>query len=103
MRISDWSSDVCSSDLRGSDDRRSACCEDQIHSRITHRGLDQWNRWLVQDLDCSLRCTRLGGGATEELGGLEARLHGGWMGADRSEERRVGKECVRTCRSRWCA
>src|SRR3546814_13427894 len=25
----------------------------------------------------------------------------GWM-ADRSEERRVGKECVSTCRSRWC-
>src|SRR3546814_11678926 len=23
------------------------------------------------------------------------------LGADRSEERRVGKECVSTCRSRW--
>src|SRR3546814_11943103 len=23
------------------------------------------------------------------------------LSADRSEERRVGKECVRTCRSRW--
>src|SRR3546814_13741943 len=25
----------------------------------------------------------------------------GALGADRSEERRVGKECVSTCRSRW--
>src|SRR3546814_4280980 len=26
---------------------------------------------------------------------------GGAAGGDRSEERRVGKECVSTCRSRW--
>src|SRR3546814_18080895 len=26
-----------------------------------------------------------------------------WLGAARSEERRVGKECVSTCRSRWSA
>src|SRR3546814_15999101 len=25
----------------------------------------------------------------------------GWRGAERSEERRVGKGCVSTCRSRW--
>src|SRR3546814_14018237 len=25
----------------------------------------------------------------------------GWLGLDRSEERRVGTECVRKCRSRW--
>src|SRR3546814_6853554 len=31
-----------------------------------------------------------------DLGGTPARLL-----ADRSEERRVGKECVSTCRSRW--
>src|SRR3546814_12306885 len=30
--------------------------------------------------------------------GLAAGL---WSGATRSEEPRVGKECVRTCRSRW--
>src|SRR3546814_12093836 len=27
--------------------------------------------------------------------------HGGWPPPDRSEERRVGKECVSTCISRW--
>src|SRR3546814_2334232 len=32
---------------------------------------------------------------------LAARLQGQSRGGDRSEERRVGKECVNTCRSRW--
>src|SRR3546814_15031897 len=92
MRISDWSSDVCSSDLvtrtrlcAGADNRPSSrparhcgenlyrgrsfrvnCCRTtQFHSRHTTR------KWLNQT----------------------SRL--------RSEERRVGKECVSTCRSRW--
>src|SRR3546814_13984374 len=32
---------------------------------------------------------------------LNKALGGGWDGPGRSEERRVGKECVSTCRSRW--
>src|SRR3546814_10329898 len=56
MRISDWSSDVCSSDLR------------------------------------------LGRGSTAYP--LEV-LCGSHLQVARSEERRVGKECVSTCRSRW--
>src|SRR3546814_3574584 len=59
MRISDWSSDVCSSDLR----RRA----------VEHRQRD----------------------AEDEQLRVEAAAHA------RSEERRVGKECVSTCRSRW--
>src|SRR3546814_6225094 len=43
----------------------------------------------------------------EEGGGLPAALHRGREGEDRrhrrSEERRVGQECVSTCRSRWSA
>src|SRR3546814_8137256 len=74
MRISDWSSDVCSSDL--------------VAAIGVERGLGR----LVAFGDD--RGDAAGGG--EELGGL---------GVDdrqiRSEERRVGKECVRTCRSRW--
>src|SRR3546814_11804069 len=31
---------------------------------------------------------------------LQGRIHG-WNLFDRSEERRVGNECVSTCRSRW--
>ena len=35
-------------------------------------------------------------------GGLRITIHAGeWGGVDRSEERRVGKECYALCRSRW--
>src|SRR3546814_13247284 len=99
MRISDWSSDVCSSDLNA------------IHAfaklhRIEWRdgfeflnqpergepGLDQylnymeeWYRWAAK-------------GRTMPI--TDAALA---YVLDRSEERRVGKECVSTCRSRWSA
>src|SRR3546814_20036179 len=33
---------------------------------------------------------------------LPVRPDAGQFGQARSEERRVGKECVSTCRSRWC-
>src|SRR3546814_3972713 len=80
MRISDWSSDVCSSDLlvdRGEDHpfphRRVA--------RVGHRGIGLAQR--AQD----------GGGIGQVVFPAFLDL--------RSEERRVGKECVSTCRSRW--
>src|SRR3546814_2922772 len=65
MRISDWSSDVCSSDLR--------------HAVVAFAGQGMRSLSLVVAMD-------------------ENRLIGR---ANRSEERRVGKECVSTCRSRW--
>src|SRR3546814_15691814 len=43
-----------------------------------------------------------GGIATWLLGMYRAHLQGSWWWFIRSEERRVGKECVSTCRSR-CA
>src|SRR3546814_9782799 len=62
MRISDWSSDVCSSDLR---------------RKAVRRG-----RWGSRSVETALRIP--------------------WVClVTRSEERRVGKECVSTCRSRW--
>src|SRR3546814_8545449 len=92
MRISDWSSDVCSSDLfqrlgdilaqpgqpgraaagtaRGSGDHHA------LPRQMLRKGLAHW----------------LPAGKGLDLG----RLPGG-----RSEERRVGEECVRTCRFRW--
>src|SRR3546814_9038081 len=70
MRISDWSSDVCSSDLAAGS---SASLPRNMASR----------------LPCSPpQCCR-----------LQARCL--VPGCPRSEERRVGKECVSTCRSRW--
>src|SRR3546814_9214400 len=61
MRISDWSSDVCSSDLRKNY---------EIGSKIAQAAS------MMTDTT------------------VESRII-------RSEERRVGKECVSTCRSRW--
>src|SRR3546814_12345997 len=94
MRISDWSSDVCSSDLIG------------VPIFLEFRGIHVFNRtarsqnlglyvWVVGNT--------LGAGAqcfyyfSRYLRRHEYTrpLH------ERSEERRVGKECVSTCRSRW--
>src|SRR3546814_5318069 len=82
MRISDWSSDVCSSDLAGRRDRRQgrpfAVALLAAHSEAGGGGGDRAPRGTVEP------------GEDERRGdGL------------RSEERRVGKECVSTCRSRW--
>src|SRR3546814_20027388 len=85
MRISDWSSDVCSSDLPRPAHR--------LDKTLQHR-----------------RTARHGGPAaihvTPEAArdGALAKLREGDMirlDGERSEERRVGKECVSTCRSRW--
>src|SRR3546814_17551860 len=46
--------------------------------------------------------TRIGGDLLDEEIVVLARLDiGAVLAALRSEERRVGKECVSTCRSRW--
>src|SRR3546814_5723383 len=76
MRISDWSSDVCSSDLAGGwiGEQHDIGQAGVLH--LLHG--DDRARHLHQRQDAF----------------LHAR-------AARSEERRVGKECVSTCRSRW--
>src|SRR3546814_8231120 len=68
MRISDWSSDVCSSDLLS--DVGDVCCP------LRYRSASPTS---AQNVVAGNRACAL------------------W----RSEERRVGKECVSTCRSRW--
>src|SRR3546814_4412623 len=80
MRISDWSSDVCSSDLAWQlhDDTIGALLLDD------RLGYAKFVDAVMQSLDVLLE-----GKFANTLLGL------------RSEERRVGKECVSTCRSRW--
>src|SRR3546814_17009912 len=100
MRISDWSSDVCSSDLdRGLHDPRrpgmragDAPSGPQQHPAAVRRG-DEGDARPYQD--------RQPGRSERQLWPVDPR---GRTQADRglrSEERRVGKECVSTCRSRW--
>src|SRR3546814_2770964 len=82
MRISDWSSDVCSSDLQ-----LGAVADEVVDVGGEHRVAG-----VVDDHD------RLGEGS--EFDDLLA-VGDAALAVDRSEERRVGKECVSTCRSRW--
>src|SRR3546814_4960711 len=84
MRISDWSSDVCSSDL-------------------VERGLVAHVDDAGADLDPARPCSdgreqrERRGELAREMVDPEVRS----VRTERSEERRVGKECVSTCRSRW--
>src|SRR3546814_6406456 len=79
LRISDWSSDVCSSDL--APDR--AFHRLAVHRDFAAGGVEQAGHQLHQR---RLAATR-GSDDGDELA--------------RSEERRVGKECVSTCRTWW--
>src|SRR3546814_14786071 len=94
MRISDWSSDVCSSDLFGR------------VGRIVAELLRTHQRPYIAvdaDIDAVAAARRDGfivryadvarPGSLNQLTIENADA--------RSEERRVGKECVSTCRSRW--
>src|SRR3546814_15400104 len=101
MRISDWSSDVCSSDLHlrtaGNHGRRPA------PSSGAGRGL-LFRQPPAASLPQSWRGGVRGGirlHAAQLLGRFFVRLAFSYARRiGRSEERRVGKECVSTCRSR---
>src|SRR3546814_1111699 len=138
MRISDWSSDVCSSDLFLLAD----ALERRADTLITTGGVQSNHVRQTAaaaaraGLACELVLTRVvpwGGADYERSGNIQldrlfgARVHlhdgdtnrtaamealgeslrrAGRMPyliptGGRSEERRVGKECVSTCRSRW--
>src|SRR3546814_10081643 len=84
MRISDWSSDVCSSDLSVADDHL-------VGAEAEERGERGAVDVGVHDADG----VSLAGECDGEVDG------DGGLADARSEERRVGKECVSTCRSRW--
>src|SRR3546814_15498462 len=116
MRISDWSSDVCSSDLawqppetsvkllglhkpaafpgsygcvRGrAGDRRSDGVISNVAASAAHRAY----RWTAILRDYGWLWPRYGLYPSQSYGPILLA---------RSEERRVGKELVSTCRSRW--
>src|SRR3546814_13817466 len=106
MRISDWSSDVCSSDLvvdAGEHDERGR--------RLERVGRRQQQRNGERGADARENADE---GAKSDADEGPDEIHGrygdaealekspqGVHGPVRSEERGVGKECVRTCRYRW--
>src|SRR3546814_5277632 len=80
MRISDWSSDVCSSDLQRCLPKF-LCLQPAVPCPVSaFQGCQTEQSLAAPGLEfCACRRRSL----------------------PRSEERRVGKECVSTCRSRW--
>src|SRR3546814_20137073 len=109
MRISDWSSDVCSSDL----ERRQAHLDalaDGIHAHrdalalmdCLEMGMPIAN--ALAAVDEAVRFTRYYAAAiTQSRGALANADAADVLAMNRSEERRVGNECVSTGRSRWVA
>src|SRR3546814_8379331 len=80
MRISDWSSDVCSSDL-------------SVTSDISIWAIPRQS-WETEDSRPFRYALYSSGTYPYQEGSVKVTTI-------RSEERRVGKECVSTCRSRW--
>src|SRR3546814_18632992 len=100
MRISDWSSDVCSSDLFGAEPLGELAEEIEFTARrsIEMRVFpDELVPAVAKLRPLYERTMELFEKETNPL--VERRAPFGRAG--RSEERRVGKECVSTCRSRW--
>src|SRR3546814_4433516 len=87
MRISDWSSDVCSSDLRNDANRALLLGLTLAVTLVilVAVGAELGSEQKPDMIDAALVITTL----------ILAWLF------SRSEERRVGKECVSPCRSRW--
>src|SRR3546814_7867001 len=82
MRISDWSSDVCSSDLPGRG--RGGVLVERVEMMAVEDDVEVGGERLVDH-----RLDPVQEGRVDRVGS--------------AEERRVGKECVSKCRSRWSA
>src|SRR3546814_17715344 len=98
MRISDWSSDVCSSDLQhcwyglenkpGIEKHAFACNVLHVESHAL----------LIRRVAATARLPKSCAARTHKAVVFDMVAVAAYF---RSEERRVGKECVSTCRSRW--
>src|SRR3546814_11601351 len=110
MRISDWSSDVCSSDLELTS--RSSSGSTRVTMQFDlNRNIDSAAREVQAainasraDLPATLRSNpsyRKANPSAAPMMVLALSSETKTPQQIRSEERRVGKECVSTCRSRW--
>src|SRR3546814_15689316 len=90
MRISDWSSDVCSSDLSASTTSISTVSSVTTCTGSPDSSTISASTILVTTTADSWASTSSAFSSSSPS-----------VVAARSEERRVGQECVSTCRSRW--
>src|SRR3546814_13257485 len=115
MRISDWSSDVCSSDLGegpSKEERENGFYDilfiGEYPDGTSVRASVQGDRdpgygstsKMLAETGIALLANK-GAGGVWTPGALLGDALIERLTANRSEERRVGKECVSTCRSRW--
>src|SRR3546814_11637322 len=106
MRISDWSSDVCSSDLLKAEQRHgSETVWPYFYAGtmglVQRDGIERLRYAKRYSRQYSTICTKLVATGWNAACGARRGPDAREMVESRSEERRVGKECVSTCRSRW--
>src|SRR3546814_12114295 len=98
MRISDWSSDVCSSDLL-------AAVGWSLGANVLLKALGEMGANAPIEAAAAASAPFVLEACAHKLDSGFSRVYQRRLLRDlkqmRSEERRVGKECVSTCRSRW--
>src|SRR3546814_19078789 len=104
MRISDWSSDVCSSDL-ATDGAASGTglLDFGMHRAGPDGALGRigCGRLAFYSIAIGIGLELCEAACAAKIMMFAAVRRNVRRGGRRSEERRVGKECVSTCRSRW--
>src|SRR3546814_14474246 len=101
MRISDWSSDVCSSDLVYKKQTNSSLDLDFL-KKIMHDERNTFETTPRRMYKFAHFMFTVGAIKNDPKSWKDLffpNVHN--LKGSRSEERRVGKECVSTCRSRW--
>src|SRR3546814_20060704 len=96
MRISDWSSDVCSSDVEAP-----SLPSEEKNGPSTSSGQTEHGKSVLASPAVRARARDLGVDLSQVQAEGDRVRHADLDAYLRSEERRVGKECVSTCRYRW--
>src|SRR3546814_18737508 len=94
MRMSDWSSDVCSSDLQ-------LCLRRARNRRPDQAETDNGETFDRHQPASAARIAAASPCVSSSVPIVMRSAFASPCPGSRSEERRVGKECVGTCRSRW--
>src|SRR3546814_11583440 len=120
MRISDWSSDVCSSDLLEVEGEKhlwsSRPCvfifnhqskaDVMILAKLIRRDMGAVGKKEIRDIPILGKLMEWGGTVFVDRADGQSAIRAmeplvDAIRKERSEERRVGKECVSKCRARW--